>query len=147
MIGISYFAWIGTFYLIILTWKDYRNNMNIDDRHNHFMLGIGVSLISHFSHAWYYMLSVSFICIFIFFWINKWRLLGAGDAKTISWIFLGFGIMDPTYLLWWSLLFISMAILHWAFKKYVFKIKKPTPFYIVILFSFVLSCALWGLYL
>jgi hypothetical protein len=144
---IAYFAWIGTIYLLILTYKDYKNNMKVDDRHNHFMLGIAVSLLSHIMHKWYYLITLSLVCMGIFYFINKYELLGEADAKTIAWIFLGLGIINVYYLVWWSVFFIPMLLLYWHMKRFVFKIEKPTPFYIIILFSFVLNSLLQGLYI
>jgi Na+/H+ antiporter NhaC len=145
--SVAYWFWIGTIYLGILTYKDYKNNMNVDDRHNHFMLGISVSLISHIHHVIWYLLALSGLSMAIFYFINKTKALGEADAKTVSWIFLGFGIMNISYLIWWAGLFAIITFMYWFLKKNVFRIKQPTPFYIVLLFSFVLTSLLFGGYL
>lgn len=121
--------------------------MNVDDRHNHFMLGLSISLYSHFRHNILFMLLLIILTIILYYFIKKYKLIGEADIKTISWIFLGYGIISIWYLAWWSILFFFVMILYWVLKKYVFKIEQATPFYIVILLSFIVNNFLFGIYI
>lgn len=142
----SYWAFLGTIYLCVLTWQDYKNNMMVDDRKNYFMLGATVSLVSLVSlKLWYLLVLLIFLMIFQV-WGKKQKAFGEADINSFSWIFLGLGIINP-YKLFAFVLFLAVAILiYTGFKLYVFKYKGETPFYGVILVCFVVSAWFMGLY-
>jgi len=147
MIGTSYFPFLGTIYLIILTWKDHTNNMRIDSRQNFFMMGIALSLYSHFNHGLIYALSLVAIVMILYKFMTKYKLIGTADIQSISWIFLGFGIISYYILFWWVLLFSVMTLIYFCLKKFIFKIQTPTPFYSVLLISFIIISLAFGLYI
>lgn len=143
--GISYFAWIGTFNLIILTWQDFRNKMMIDDRKNFLMLGVAFSLISHITRpSWYILVLLGVMFGFAYF-SKKSKELGAGDIHCLTWIFMGLAIINPIYLLVFISLFIPVT-LGFAWIKNKVAGDKPLPFFGVILIMFVFFCWIWGIY-
>lgn len=142
---ISYWAYIGTFYLLLLTYQDYKNNRMVDDRRNWFMLGISVSLISHTYTTFWYKLALSIILIVLYIFMRKIKALGEADTNTYSWIFLGFGLINPYYLMLFTGIFIVLTLLYTILKK-IFKIQQPVQFYGVLLISYSISCFLLGIF-
>lgn len=147
MIGTTYWAWLGSIYLIIMTWKDYKNNMNVDDRYNFFMMGLTISLYSHFNYKTLWILFLIILVFALRYILGKMKPLGEADLNSIMWIFLGFSILNIYYVIYFFSMFISITILYSLIKHKLLKIDKPTPFYMVILFSFIFNCLLFGLYL
>lgn len=143
----TYWFIIGTFYLIMLTYQDYKNNMRVDDRRNYFMMGLSVSLISHYwSSIWYKLVLVG-VLILLYKFMVKIKVLGQADINTLSWLFLGLGIMDVIVLSVFFAIFGVLTLTFHLLKTYVFRYKQPVPFYGVILLSFVSTSILFGLYL
>lgn len=144
--GVNYWAWIATFYLVILTVQDIRNKRQINDRHNYVMLGITISLISHFAINLPYLLALVATVIALRIYLTKYKLIGEGDINALNWVFLGFGYINYTYLLSYVLIFILATIVYTSIKLFIFKYKKPTPFFTVILASFWFTSFIFGLY-
>jgi len=146
--GGGYWAFLGTFYLLWLTWQDLRNNMMVDDRKNFFMMGLTISLYSHFYYGIIYSLSLFIIVLAICIIFSKRKLIGDADISTIRWVLLGFGLMSPYLAAWWLIIFGCVAVI-WLIIRTVMKIpkEKQMPFYPVLLTSYVLQCALFGLYI
>lgn len=147
MIGTTYFAWFGTIYLIILSVKDFKNHGLVDDRHNWMMFGITISLYSHFNYRILWVFSIIIMTLLLRYFLGKVKILGEADQNSLAWMFLGFSILHIYYTLWFVLIFSIITILYYSIRRYIFKIKQKTPFYIALLLSFVLNCLLWGLYL
>lgn len=146
ILSIRYWAFFGTIYLIFLTYQDIKNNMNIDDRKNYFMMGITISLFTHIRHGIIYILALGVIVLLLGKFLNKFKVMGEGDVNTIRWIFLGFGIISTVYLIWYFAIFIIITALYMLTKKFLVKNKKPTPFFPAILGTFIITCAMFGLY-
>lgn len=142
----SYWVWFGTIYLVLLTWQDFRNNMKIDDRKNWFMMGSTISLYSHISHKVWFIFFVLALIISVRWYIMKFCKLGDGDANALSWIFLGFAIISIYCFAWFMIIFVVVSLLYTLAKLYVFKYKKPTPYFQVLLICFILNNLLWGFY-
>lgn len=142
----TYWTWIGTLYLLILTYQDYKNNMWVDDRKNAFMMGISMSLLSHFPvKVWYLFLLIACIMGFRYYALHK-EVFGEADVNTLTWVFLGLGIINVFYLGFFAVVFMFCALLYELGRRFVFKYNEPAPFYIVILVSFVASMLVMGLY-
>ena len=144
--GIHYWAWIATIYLIILTYQDYRNKRIVNERHNYVMLGVSISLISHLPVNILYLLALIATVIALRIYLTKFNLIGLADVTALNWIFLGFGYINYMFLLGYVLIFIFSTIIYTTIKIYVFKYKKPTPFFPVILISFWVASFMFGLY-
>lgn len=143
--AISYWSWLGTIYLLVLTWQDYKNNKMVDDRRNWLMMGLSISLISHTYTTIWYKLALAIILGLLYVFLRKIKTLGEADTNTYTWIFLGFGLINPYYLGLFTIIFIVNTILFSLLKK-LFKIEEATQFYGVLLTSFVLTLFLFGLY-
>jgi len=143
----KYWAWLGTIYLIILTWQDHRKaKMLVDDRLNFFVMGTTFSLLSHVFRPLWYVVVLFFLVLFLCYYLNRFRILGKGDAHSLVWIFYGCGILGVEHFLGFAVIFSIIAGLYYFIKLVVFRYKLPTPFYIVILLSFFLNGLLGGLY-
>jgi hypothetical protein len=144
--GPAFWSWMGTLYLIFLTYKDYKNKRIIDDRHNYLMLGASIALLSHISRNLLYMLLIMVVIIGLRWYLNKFKVIGEADINALSWIFLGFGIINIFKLAWFGIFFIIITAFYTGLKFYVFKYKEDTPFFQVILISFWFNCLIFGLY-
>lgn len=141
-----YWAWLGMIYLIIMTIKDYTNKMKIDDRLNSFMMGVTISLYSHFNYAIWYIVAVIAL-VFLMRWVlKKIKPLGEADINSIAWIFLGFSILNLYSVVWFFGIFIMTTIIYAFLKHSIFKMNVPTPFYSVILICFFLVNLLYGFF-
>lgn len=144
--NLSYWAWIGTIMLIRLTYEDYKYNRNIDDRKNYLMMGVTISLISHLPASFFFMITLIMVISLLNVFLKKFKILGGADISTLSWIFYGLGIISIYNLMWFVIFFTIVTALYTLFKLKVFKYKKPTPFYPVILISFTVNCLIFGFY-
>lgn len=144
--GIGYFYWFGTIYLLILTYQDIKHRMRIDDRKNYFMLGISISLYSHFTRSIWFVLFIIGLWLLFTRFVKRLNVFGEGDVNAFYWIFIGLSIINPFNVIWFLCCLIFLTILYLLFKKYVLRTRKPTPYFIVILFSFILFALIWGGY-
>lgn len=146
MLPISYWAWLGTIYLAILTYQDYTNDMWIDERKNYFMYGITFSLLSHVHRSiWYTLSIVVFVMIFNYFG-NKLDGFGEGDIQALNWVFFGFGFLNPVWLGIYVLILSLYTGIYLFFKHKVFKVSKPTPFFSILLLAFFTGCFWFQIY-
>jgi len=152
--GVAFWAFLGSLYLGILTYQDIRNNMRVDDRKNWFMFGVTVMLLSHFDRSiWYVFLVIGLVMLLAKF-LLRFKLVGAGDISGLSWVFLGFGWIDPSYLLLFVVVFVFCTVVWQFFARLFVKLGGlfsrnsgfKLPFFGVILISFVASCVILGLY-
>lgn len=121
--------------------------MVIDDRKNSFMLGLTISLFSHIQRPILYILALILINWLLQKWIIYLNVIADGDASAFNWIFLGFGIFGYTSLIIFLISFAFTSLIYQSMKQYVFKVDKPTPFFMVLLLSFIATCLIGGLYL
>ncbi len=149
----NYWFWIGTVYLVFLTYQDYKRNketgevrMLVDDRLNFFMFGSTFALLSHVKRPLWYMVSLIVLVLVLGYFLNRFKLVGRADINTIGWIFYGLSIINISYLVTYMSIFVLLSALYTFLKFVVFKYNKPTPFYAVILISFFTNSALLNLY-
>lgn len=133
-------------YLVILTVQDYKNFMNIDDRFNYFMTGVSVSLISHYRKPLLYMLALIAALITINLLMKKVKAWGEGDINTLSWVFLGLGIINWQFIAYFFIVFAAVAGIYYALKYGLFRYKEATQFYPVILITFIIVSFTLSLY-
>jgi len=86
------------------------------------------------------------IIFLINFSFKALKVMAEGDISAINWLFLGFGIISPLYLAIFGLFLIGFSAAYLLPKKYIFKYDEPLPFFIVILFSFIVSGIVLGMY-
>lgn len=145
-LSISYWAWFGTLYLIILTYQDFKHNKQVDERKNFFMMGITMSLISHIPQKLWYILVLLVIVITLNYFITKLKVMGEGDAQALIWIFYGLGIINIGYLITFILCFGLAAAAYMAAKIWILKSKDKSAFFGVILILYVAFMFIFGLY-
>lgn len=134
------FAVLGTISLLIGTWQDFRNNMQIDDRRNYFMSGVAVMLLILSP----YTLVYKFILIGLAAASRLVRRYVAdGDISAFRWIILGAGSIDPLLLAVFMTLITLGYLLHAVIRPMLTKETK-TPFYHVVLVSFIGACAIYA---
>lgn len=137
---------MGTLYLIFLTYKDFRNKRIIDDRHNYLMMGATISLLSHIPRNLLFMLLLMAVIIGLRLYLTKFKVIGEADINALTWIFLGYGIINIFKLAWFGVFFIIIVSAYSFLKFAVFKYKQETPFFPVILITFWFNCIFFGLY-
>lgn len=86
----SYWFYAGVFYLIILTYQDFKR-MKVNDRFNWMMLGVTFSLLSQISHNVWFVVFLGFGVPVFWGVVNRWLQLGSGDVSALRWMCLGFG--------------------------------------------------------
>lgn len=146
MANVIYWVWIGSIYLAILTFKDFSNNMLVDDRHNYMMFGITLGVLFQLRKGFLGVLLLFLVVMALGWVLGKTKALGEADIKSIGWIWIGLGIQSYGYLIWWCIIFLGTMMLHYFFARILFKYKEKVPFYPVILISFVLNAMLNGMY-
>ncbi len=146
ILDINYWAWFGTMYLMILTYKDIKNSNKVDTRYNYIMIGVSLSLTSHVEFAIWRILVLLIVIFGMYFFLKKYDALGLADIQSLSWIYLGFGILNLGYLLWFVVIFIIFTLLYLLLKTKLLKIKGPAPFFPVILVAFMFTAWLFGLF-
>lgn len=144
--NIAYFAWFGTLYLIYLTYDDIFKKCLVDDRKNWFMLGLSISLYSHFKHSTYYILFIVFVVIMFGIMMRKYSSVGEADVNSISWVILGLSIINVYSLVLFTLIVSGVTMMYYTIKGPLLKIKSNTAYYPVILVSFITTMALYRLY-
>jgi hypothetical protein len=143
MVKMNYWAFIGIIQLIILTYQDLRNNKLVDDRHNWFMMGLTISLYSHYPHPFWYILVLIFVPMILMVIFQKYKVIGAADTKTILWTFIGFGLINlwilVNYAIWLLAVFLLYFLLAFILKKVTnAQEQKALPAYPVFLIVFIL---------
>lgn len=144
--NIAYWFWIGTLYLIILTYQDYKDNRIVDDRRNYFMMGLSISLMSHVYTRLIYKVILTLVVVGLQYALKKIKELGHADIHSITWIFIGFGLLSAYHLLFFVVVFSILALVFVFFKNHVFKMPYPVQFYGVILLSYVFTSIVLGMY-
>lgn len=135
-------TWLGIIYLVYLTFQDFYKKMKVDSRYNFLMIGLSLGLLMVYSRPLWMILVVIGLVMGLAFFLRKIKSLGSADVKSISWIILGWSIIDY----WRLLIFLgAFAVFTGVFvitKLFIMKYKGPSPFYVVILGSFLVS-VLW----
>lgn len=143
-----YWFFLGIIHLLILAYQDVRNKTWVDDRHNWFMMGLTASLYSHYYNKWWFLLIIILIILILTKFINKFKLLGEADSKTILWSFIGFAIMSVYLLFWYAVTFIVIylfaALIVKLISKYMIKKKiEKYPAYPIFLLSFLITAIIF----
>jgi hypothetical protein len=119
----SWFFWIGSFDLLIMTVQDLRSGY-IDDRFNYIMYGIVFAMFFVSGRPLLYFGAVFVLATC--FPLATTKFFAPGDTAVLNWMLLGLGIMGPTFL---GLFFITFPVclaIHTAFRC-AFKIKDEVP--------------------
>lgn len=146
MTSLSYFAYIGSFYLAILTYQNYSNKLTfINNGLNYFMLGITFSLLSHIKLNIIYLISMILIAI-AFNIVLKRMKVSPEIITTITWILYGFAIINAEYTLVFFVLLTFAVSFTYFLKKIVFRYSLPTPIYPIITIIFISCCIIFNLF-
>lgn len=145
----SYWVWIGTIYLIILTYKDIKHNCLVDERHNWFMSGLTFSMFFLFKNSFWYILSIIVFIILFNILLSRTKVLGEADHQTLTWIIVGFGLINLNSLINFLAVFGGVTITYFLAKKISskilsFNVEEATPFYPALLVSFAISVTILG---
>lgn len=142
----SYFTFFAITSLLMFTYQDLKNKMIVDDRRNAFMMGISISLFSHFNHKFIYIAALVIFGIVINVLMNKIRAFGGADNDTLTWLLLGMGIINALYNLFFLINLTIITAGFFLFKIKIFKIKGYVPYYPVILCAFILTVAMFQIW-
>lgn len=145
--GVAFWASIGTFYLIIMCFKDLFNKMRIDDRYNYAMMGVSLMLLTHFSVSIWYLLGLVIVIILLNIYLTKLKVLGGADVSAFMWLFYGYGIIGYQPLILFVVTLIGLSVLYYVIRL-IMKVpeKAGTPYFPVILASFIITNIAWRLY-
>lgn len=143
----SYWWFLGTIYLLWMTWQDYRNNRKVDDRRNWFMMGLSISIISHVLTGFLYKMVLVLGILIVMAYMKKLKTLGEADINTTAWIMMGLGLMHWSYLAIYYAIFTVFTLTFLLIKEWILRYKAPVAFYGVILLSYVCTGFLVGGYL
>jgi hypothetical protein len=145
---IPLWAWMGTIYLIILTFQDILNKMYVDDRFNYLMMGLSISLLSYGLRNFWYILTIIVVIVVLRLVMQKYRLIGAADINTFMWLFFGYAYISLKSIMAYFVVFVFMVLLYNSIKYTILKkLSIRTPFYIAILLSYILCNILMGYYI
>ena len=144
-------AFMGTLNLIRLTYQDFKNNMEIDDRYNYLMTGATIMLLQIYRRGILLILAFIGLIIVMTFLLKKLEAIGAGDISSISWIFLGFMIINPAMLIIFLTAYAFFTLIYFGIRALIFKHqnisnKTHTPFFIILLISFFITGIAFRLY-
>lgn len=122
--------------------------MLVDDRHNWLMYGISISLILYVENVTILKILLILAVIVLMRWLlKKYGGVGSADINSLTWILYGYTLLDISYLGMFFFVFLFFELIYFILKVVYFKnFKTATPFYIVILGSFVVNNFIWGLY-
>jgi hypothetical protein len=123
MIDYSYFFWLGSFDLLIMTIQDLRSGY-IDDRYNYLMFGVVAVTFMISQRSFEYFLAI--FAVATLFPLATKKFFAKGDLTVLTWMLLGLGIMGPTFLGMFFLLFPMYLGIHLAFRTF-FKITDKVP--------------------
>lgn len=146
-----YWFVVGVIYLSILTYQDYKNRMWVDSRYNWFMSGLSFGLIPLLHPRGYFVIVLLFVVLglnlFLRYALKTY--FGRADIHSLTWIFWGFGLLGtwPIFSFLMSLSFCSglyVLLKKVVFRKQLMMVEK-TPFYPVLLISFIFAGYLGGL--
>lgn len=154
----SIYLFLGSLYLLILTVQDYRS-MTVDSKYNYILVGVGISLLSHVSVSFWYVLSLIAGLAFINFYGRRSGVFGAGDFSAFSWLFLGLGFINPFILAYYFVVLVLLSLFYLFARKRlsgfrvsfvrgrfsfyrVVSVVRPVPFYPVIFGSWLLTLPL-----
>lgn len=138
MIG-GLWVWLGIINLALLTFQDFYNRRIVDSRHNFVMAGVSIGLLMVHSRPWYYLLLAIGLSIALSVFLHRIKGIGSADAKSLTWIVLGFSIIDIYRLGVFFAVFMLLTGIYMAWKVVIMKWRGPTPFYSVILGAFLVS--------
>lgn len=141
----QYWAFLGTLYLGILTYQDYKHNMIVDDRHNYFMLGVTSALYPYVITDVMKIIGLIIYLAILGIVLYRFKLIGEADKKTILWAFTGAGIININYLLWITMIFSITILTYMMLKKFMMK-DEPAPFYPPLLLGFIAFCYFFKVY-
>lgn len=145
----AYFFWFGTIMLAIMTWEDLYKNRVIDTRRNYIMVGMALSLLSHFPHDIFYIFTVIAVAFGAVWLLGRAKtalghLWGLADTGAFMWLIVGLGYISPDTFMWFAAILIPSSAIYlggaWLGKK------EYVPFFPVILLSFICTGIMLGLY-
>lgn len=78
--------------------------------------------------------------------MRKVKAIGEADINTYSWVFLGYGLINPYYLAFFFIILTTYTLIFIGLKNYLFKYDKPVAYYGVILIAYISAAILLGGY-
>lgn len=135
----NFWIFLGLLNLIRLTVQDLRNNRNVDDRYNFFMMGATIMLLEEFRRPWYFTISAILIITLLVIILNKRKVLGQADLSTMIWLFVGLAIIKIPSLVFFFIILIILIILSSLIYKYIFKSKTHFPAYPSFLLAYLMT--------
>lgn len=131
---LSLWFWLSGINLLYLTFQDVRNKDNlVDDRRNYFMTGLTFGILTLFNRNLWYLLTLIVLSAIIMFLLPKvLKKVGSADFSTFSWLFLGFGVINPAIIIIFLSILGIVSLLYLLLAK-IIKKTGHLPYYPVII--------------
>jgi hypothetical protein len=140
-------AIIGLIHLVIMSYQDIFKKRLVDDRHNYFMFGSTVMLLTVYHRSLWYILTLFIIVLCLNLFLKKTKAIGEADISSFNWLIFGFGYIGTDVLIFFVLTIIVLSILFFVFDKLFFKLKVPSPFIPVLAISFIINISIFKLWI
>lgn len=119
----SFFFFIGCLDLLLMTIQDLRTGF-IDDRYNYVMMGLVLAMYFVSGRPFIYLVAV--LIIAVCFPLATKKVFAAGDIGVLTWMLIGLGILGPTFLYLFFIIFPICLSIH-TFFRVLFGIKEKVP--------------------
>jgi hypothetical protein len=119
----QWFFFIGSLDLLIMTFQDLRSGY-IDDRFNYTMMGVILAMYFISGRPLVYMIVL--LAMATLFPLATKKFFAPGDIAVMVWMILGLGILGPTFLGLFFILFPVCLGIHTLFRV-LFRIKDKVP--------------------
>jgi len=138
----SYWCGLGTIYLIVLTYQEFKKQQ-ISEKFNFLMMGASLMLLSETTYGIPYLLGISFLTSLLSIVLSYFKAINQNEATGLIWLFLGFGFTSyialGTFLgVFMIAKFISIILSRIA----IYALKgqyKPLPSYHIILVAYIIT--------
>jgi hypothetical protein len=145
MILVSLWAWLALFGLLVMTFQDFFNDMNIDDRRNFLMLGLTISLLTVTAYPWWYVISIIVVGLALSFFLAWKKALGGADINTLWWCYYGFALIGIHVMLFFFIILTVLTLIYAGILRLKGRKGSKYPYYVLITISFTLTAFAYGL--
>jgi len=142
--SVVYWSGFAIFYLLWLTWQDVTQKCYVDDRKNYFMMGLTISLYSHFPHPFVHIVLILAVVLGFYWAASNYKIVGEADIKTLGWILLGLAIVGFSSLIFFGVVFAVLTCFYVVLAR-LYRARR-VPFYPVITAAFLVVVILTKLY-
>lgn len=141
---ITFWLFVGSFALVLLTIQDVFNKMVVDERRNYFLQGVTFALLGVYTKSLLWLLGVLAISIIVlvgYGYATKKGWIGSADVSALTWITTGLMVYNPVAVAFFYAALIMSSIVGYSVKA-TFKYKSALPYLPNILTAWILTLLL-----